>query len=84
LPLGKNAKIGFSKAMSEGWLNIDKAAEGGPRIFRKVTILIFLFSYCFSQESHTRSRLRNNKRKISHGFHFTVENVEFDMMTISC
>jgi len=36
LPLGKNAKIGFSKAMSEGWLKIDKAAEGGATIFRKV------------------------------------------------
>jgi phenylalanyl-tRNA synthetase alpha chain len=35
LPLGKNAKIGFSKAMSEGWLSIDKNAMGGPRIFRK-------------------------------------------------
>ncbi|XP_066916323.1 phenylalanine--tRNA ligase alpha subunit-like [Clytia hemisphaerica] len=36
LPLGKNAKIGFSKAMTEGWVRIDKTAEGGPRIFRKV------------------------------------------------
>lgn len=44
LPLGKNAKIGFSKAMSEGWLRIDKAAEGGPRIYRKV---IAIFPFCF-------------------------------------
>lgn len=36
LPLGKNAKIGFSKAMSEGWLRIDKSAVGGPTIYRKV------------------------------------------------
>ena len=32
-----NAKIGFSKAMSGGWLRIDKQAEGGPRVFRKVS-----------------------------------------------
>ena len=31
-----NAKIGFSKAMSSGWLKIDKSGEGGPRVFRKV------------------------------------------------
>ena len=31
-----NAKVGFSKAMSAGWIYIDKAAEGGPRVFRKV------------------------------------------------
>ncbi|XP_057299763.1 phenylalanine--tRNA ligase alpha subunit-like [Hydractinia symbiolongicarpus] len=36
LPLGKNVKIGFSKAMSAGWLSIDKTAEGGPRIHKKV------------------------------------------------
>jgi len=39
-PLGKNAKIGFSKAMSEGWLTMDKAAEGGPRILRKVSQIV--------------------------------------------
>ncbi|KAL8582118.1 hypothetical protein ACOMHN_004038 [Nucella lapillus] len=31
-----NFKVGFSKAMSAGWIRIDKAAEGGPRVFRKV------------------------------------------------
>ena len=30
-----NAKVGFSKAMSAGWLSIDKSAEGGPRVYRK-------------------------------------------------
>jgi len=39
-PLGKNAKLGFSKAMSEGWLGLDKAAEGGPRIIRKVDNIV--------------------------------------------
>ncbi len=33
---GPHAKVGFSKAMSSGWLRIDKKAEGGPRVFRKV------------------------------------------------
>ena len=31
-----NAKVGFSKAMSAGWIKVDKAAEGGPRVLRKV------------------------------------------------
>jgi len=39
LSLGKNAKIGFSKAMSEGWLRIDKSASGGPTIYRKVNTI---------------------------------------------
>ncbi|XP_020915767.1 phenylalanine--tRNA ligase alpha subunit-like, partial [Exaiptasia diaphana] len=34
--LGPNASIGFSKAMSSGWLRIDKSAEGGPRVYKKV------------------------------------------------
>uniref|UniRef100_A0A665W1J9 phenylalanine--tRNA ligase n=1 Tax=Echeneis naucrates TaxID=173247 RepID=A0A665W1J9_ECHNA len=29
-------KIGFSKAMSNKWIRLDKAHEGGPRIFRTV------------------------------------------------
>ena len=29
-------KIGFSKAMSNKWIRLDKAHEGGPRIFRSV------------------------------------------------
>ena len=33
-----NAKVGFSKAMSSGWIWINKAAEGGPRVFRKVPV----------------------------------------------
>ncbi|XP_065069824.1 phenylalanine--tRNA ligase alpha subunit-like [Rhopilema esculentum] len=36
LSLGENSKIGFSKAMSEGWIKIDKQAPGGARIFKKV------------------------------------------------
>lgn len=31
-----NAKIGFSKAMTLGWLVIDKKHEDGPTVFRKV------------------------------------------------
>uniref|UniRef100_A0A6I8RMJ8 phenylalanine--tRNA ligase n=1 Tax=Xenopus tropicalis TaxID=8364 RepID=A0A6I8RMJ8_XENTR len=30
------AKVGFSKAMSNKWVRVDKAAEGGPRIYRVV------------------------------------------------
>ena len=33
-----DAKIGFSKAMSAGWLKIDKSGNNGkPRVFRKVS-----------------------------------------------
>merc|ERR1712150_266804 len=31
-----NFKVGFSKAMSAGWVTMDKKAEGGPKLFRKV------------------------------------------------
>uniref|UniRef100_A0A8D0L8W5 Phenylalanine--tRNA ligase alpha subunit n=1 Tax=Sphenodon punctatus TaxID=8508 RepID=A0A8D0L8W5_SPHPU len=30
-------KVGFSKAMSNKWIRLDKAAEGGPRVFRAVS-----------------------------------------------
>ncbi|KAL2100949.1 hypothetical protein ACEWY4_002710 [Coilia grayii] len=33
LPSGK---VGFSKAMSNKWIRVDKAHEGGPRVFRMV------------------------------------------------
>lgn len=32
----ENAKIGFSKAMSNKWITMDKKHEGGPRVFKKV------------------------------------------------
>ncbi|XP_055366773.1 phenylalanine--tRNA ligase alpha subunit isoform X1 [Betta splendens] len=32
-------KIGFSKAMSNKWIRVDKAHEGGPRIFRTVEVV---------------------------------------------
>jgi phenylalanyl-tRNA synthetase alpha chain len=31
-----NAKIGFSKAMSSGWLRLEKNEGGEPRVYRKV------------------------------------------------
>ncbi|KAJ8040276.1 Phenylalanine--tRNA ligase alpha subunit A [Holothuria leucospilota] len=34
-----NAKVGFSKAMSAGWLQVDKQADGGPRVMRKVRVI---------------------------------------------
>lgn len=39
-PLGKNANLGFSKAMAEGWLVLDKTAEGGPCVMRKVDSIV--------------------------------------------
>ena len=36
--LGPHANVGFSKAMSAGWLQVDKKADGGPRVIRKVKI----------------------------------------------
>ncbi|KAI6061218.1 Phenylalanine--tRNA ligase alpha subunit [Aix galericulata] len=30
------AQVGFSKAMANKWLRLDKAAPGGPRVFRAV------------------------------------------------
>lgn len=37
-----NGKVGFSKAMSLGWIQIDKAAEGGPRVTKKVNACLAL------------------------------------------
>uniref|UniRef100_A0A8C6TNT4 Phenylalanine--tRNA ligase alpha subunit n=1 Tax=Neogobius melanostomus TaxID=47308 RepID=A0A8C6TNT4_9GOBI len=37
LPFGK---IGFSKAMSNRWIKVDKAQEGGPRVYRSVRIIV--------------------------------------------
>uniref|UniRef100_H2ZKP0 phenylalanine--tRNA ligase n=1 Tax=Ciona savignyi TaxID=51511 RepID=H2ZKP0_CIOSA len=31
-----NSKIGFSKAMSNKWVKVDKKCEGGPRVFRNI------------------------------------------------
>uniref|UniRef100_A0A673CM90 phenylalanine--tRNA ligase n=1 Tax=Sphaeramia orbicularis TaxID=375764 RepID=A0A673CM90_9TELE len=33
-------KIGFSKAMSNKWIRVDKTHEGGPRIFRTVDSIV--------------------------------------------
>jgi len=34
--LGGASKVGFSKAMSLGWITMDKSASGGPKVVRKV------------------------------------------------
>jgi phenylalanyl-tRNA synthetase alpha chain len=31
-----NAKLGFSKAMANGWVEVDKKADGGPKVVRKI------------------------------------------------
>ncbi|XP_041357913.1 phenylalanine--tRNA ligase alpha subunit A-like [Gigantopelta aegis] len=41
-----NAKIGFSKAMSAGWIRMDKSSEGGPKVFRKVESIDDLVQQC--------------------------------------
>ncbi|XP_077980941.1 phenylalanine--tRNA ligase alpha subunit-like [Glandiceps talaboti] len=35
-----NAKIGFSKAMSAGWLEVNKKSQDGPRVFRKTDNIV--------------------------------------------
>lgn len=47
-------KIGFSKAMSNKWIRLDKAHEGSPRIFRSVCVKFYMkllswpsFSPCY-------------------------------------
>ena len=39
---GPHAKVGFSKAMSAGWISVDKKAEGGPKVLRKVNFTFVL------------------------------------------
>ncbi|XP_005100499.1 phenylalanine--tRNA ligase alpha subunit [Aplysia californica] len=46
-----NAKVGFSKAMSAGWIKVDKAAEGGPRVFRKVDSIEDVVKACLEKIS---------------------------------
>ncbi|XP_028404568.1 phenylalanine--tRNA ligase alpha subunit-like [Dendronephthya gigantea] len=36
ISLFPSAKVGFNKAMAKGWLSMDKKADGGPRVMRKV------------------------------------------------
>ena len=31
-------KVGFSKAMSNKWIRLDKGHEGGPRVFKTVCL----------------------------------------------
>ncbi|CAL8270751.1 unnamed protein product [Lota lota] len=33
-------KVGFSKAMSNKWIKVDKTHEGGPRVFRAVEVAV--------------------------------------------
>ncbi|CAH1775482.1 unnamed protein product [Owenia fusiformis] len=44
-----NAKVGFSKAMSAGWISMDKKAEGGPRVFKKVESIEDKVQQCLKQ-----------------------------------
>lgn len=33
---GPNAKLGFAKAMSNGWIEVDKKNAGGPLVIKKI------------------------------------------------
>jgi phenylalanyl-tRNA synthetase alpha chain len=33
-----NAKLGFSKAMANGWIEVDKKSSDGPKVLKKVFI----------------------------------------------
>ncbi|XP_064626144.1 phenylalanine--tRNA ligase alpha subunit-like [Lineus longissimus] len=44
-----NAKIGFSKAMSAGWIAIDKKAAGGPKVTRKVETIEDTVKECLTK-----------------------------------
>lgn len=37
--MGVVGKVGFSKAMSHGWIALDKTHPEGPRIIRKVDFI---------------------------------------------
>jgi len=41
-------KVGFSKAMSNKWVKVDKTHEGGPRVFRAVRPPCLPVSVCLS------------------------------------
>lgn len=43
--LKKDSEIGFSKAMSNKWIRLDKSHEGGARIFRTVRSTVPISNY---------------------------------------
>ena len=60
--LGPHANVGFSKAMSAGWLQMDKTAAGGPRVMRKVRPTQHVLGknvYCGILIFHTSKRNEN-------------------------
>ncbi|RUS69584.1 hypothetical protein EGW08_022654 [Elysia chlorotica] len=48
---GPNAKVGFSKAMSAGWIAVDKKAEGGPKVIKKVESIEDVVQQCLEKIS---------------------------------
>ncbi|XP_059163077.1 phenylalanine--tRNA ligase alpha subunit-like [Physella acuta] len=44
-----NANVGFSKAMSAGWIKVDKSHEGGPRVFRQVETIKDVVRECLEK-----------------------------------
>jgi phenylalanyl-tRNA synthetase alpha chain len=37
-----NAKLGFAKAMSNGWIEVDKTSADGPKVLKKVYSIAIL------------------------------------------
>ncbi|BFY99225.1 hypothetical protein BsWGS_02265 [Bradybaena similaris] len=46
-----NAKVGFSKAMSAGWIKVDKTAKDGPKVFRQVDSIADTVKLCLEKIS---------------------------------
>ncbi|CAG5129134.1 unnamed protein product [Candidula unifasciata] len=49
-----NAKVGFSKAMSAGWIKVDKAAKDGPKVFRQVDSIEDTVKLCLERISNLK------------------------------
>ena len=70
--LGPHANVGFSKAMSAGWLEVNKTAEGGPRVIRKVrptyfpgkktTHTVDFFRNCKGNENWFKKKIEQFKK----------------------
>ncbi|XP_062874950.1 phenylalanine--tRNA ligase alpha subunit [Trichomycterus rosablanca] len=65
LPTGK---VGFSKAMSNKWIRVDKGHEGGPRVFRAVesiedTVRVKLQQVQKGQTSQLEEKEKNELKK---------------------
>ncbi|PAA91846.1 hypothetical protein BOX15_Mlig028271g1 [Macrostomum lignano] len=77
-----NAKIGFSKALANRWIRLDKSAQGGPRVYRQVESVSDRIRHCLqmvaalSLDSLTaEERAELKKRKLVQEGRVTVYRV---------